>query len=676
MKEYAVMKKTTLLDRINGKIGHRGIKFFLYLVFFAIHTVISASVYLPSIEPNEFSAAALANMMLGGDWSAAMGKSSYFYGFLQAVLYIPAMAFTKDPFVQYRIMVVINGAVMSFIPVIAYSCSLMLGVKKPWQSVIMSICAGGWLSCMIHSKFIWNETAAIFIPFLAAYLLLKAETAEKKSTRRLYSALLGMTAGLSYCAHQRLFALILALSVTLILSRFVLKRKTAALGCYFFSLIVFFGAAFFGNYYVQQILWGISDPASLRNTAESFFASLPAALSNGGSKRFFISLLSQIYYYMCASWGLGALAFSILIIVIARLISAKIKRKKGGNGDNSDNESKPLFGGARTVFLFFTALLTVFMLFIGVCYRFGADNFSSSQSTILFGRYLDSVIPLTIMLIMTFIYTEELQKTQIYGGVVTMGVTYTLFFIIGRSSVLGAESASISPILCIYPVMFGESTSSLVTSTGLIAAVSCSLCIMALLLVIVSCSARRKNAIISSVVLMFTLYSVAFGSLYYLPLSRSESMDKSSEYIQLSAYIFNSSEAPALSAYRCTRSCVMTVQYLNQNVGMYTAETVSELKEDTFVIMPSDAQISFEGVQGRPVFELLGQTDNYRIYAYGERAKAYAQAQSGIGEEEEVSQSETADSASPESPSDVTDSTAADAAANVTAAASGFPNNN
>ncbi|MDE7280397.1 MAG: hypothetical protein K2N36_01480 [Ruminiclostridium sp.] len=660
------MKKNTLLDRINGKAGHRGIQFFLYLAFFAIHTVISASVYLPSIEPNEFSAAALANMMLGGDWSAAMGKSSYFYGFLQAVLYIPSMAFTKDPFVQYRIMVIINGAVMSLIPVIVYSCSIMLGVKKPWQSVIMSVCAGGWLSCMIHSKFIWNETVAIFIPFLAVYLLLKAETAEKKSTGRLYSALLGMTAGLSYCAHQRLFALILALSAALILSRFVLKRKTAALGCYFFSLIVFFGAAFFGNYYIQQILWGVSDPASLRNTAESFFASLPSALSNGGGKRFFISLLSQIYYYMCASWGLGALAFSILVIIIAQLITARIKRKKNENEKKSEEEPKPIFGGVRTVFLFFTALLTVFMLFIGVCYRFGAENFSSSQSAILFGRYLDSVIPLTIMLILTFIYTEELQKTQIYGGVITLGVTYTLFFIIGRGSVLGAESASISPILCIYPVMFGESTSSLVTSTGLIAAVSCSLCIMALLLVIVSCSARRKNAIISSVVLMFTLYSVVFGSLYYLPLSRGESVSKNEEYVQLSSYIFNSSEAPALSAYRCSRSCVMTVQYLNQNVSMYTAETVSELKEDTFVIMPSDAQISFEGVQGRPVFELLGETDNYRIYAYGERAKAYAQAQSGNNEEEEqeISQSEAADDPFPENGSEALTGTNADMIAN------------
>lgn len=616
------MENTALLNRIYGRVGNRGIKFFLYLVFFALHIIISAAVYLPSIEPNEFSAAALANMMLGGDWSYAMGKSSYFYGFLQAVLYIPAMSITKDPFIQYRLMVIINGAVLSLIPIMVYSCSFMLGVKKPWQAVTAAVCTGGWMSCMIHSKFIWNETLAIFIPFLALYLLLKADGADKKSAKKLYSVLLGMTAGLSYCAHQRLFALILALSVTLVLSRLALKRKSAALGYYFFSLTVFGGLALFGNYLIQQILWKVNDPASLRNTAESFFASLPDALSDGGAQRFFTALISQTYYFMCASWGLGALGLSVLVLVTVRLISSKMKRKK------HEEEIKPVFDGVRTVFMFFTALLTVFMLFISVCYRFGAENFLTSQSAILFGRYLDGVIPFTVMLILIFIYTEELFKNEIYGGVITMGVTYTLFFLIGRKAVLNAQSSSISPILCIYPTMFGESTSSLVTSTGLIAAVSCSLCIMAILLVIVSCSKKLKNAVISTVILLFTLYSLSFGAIYYIPLSRAESIDKNKEFEQISSYVFNSVEAPPLTAYRCGRSCVMTMQYLNQNIKVYTADNVSELKEDTFVIMPSDAQISFEG-QGRPVFELLGETEGYRVYAYGERAKAYVQAQSG-----------------------------------------------
>lgn len=649
------MEKTSLLDRLQKKIGHSGIKFFIYIIFFAVHIVISTYAYLPTMEPNEFSAAALANMMLGGDWTEAMGQSSYYYGFLQAVFYIPAMAVTKDPFVQYSIMVITNGAIMSFIPVMVYSSSLMLGVKRPWQAVTAAVCVGGWTSCMINSKFIWNETLAIFIPFFVLHILLKTDLAEKKSTKRLYSVLLGMTAGLSFCAHERLFAMIMAITVTLLISRFLLKRKTACLGYYFTALIIFLSLSVLSNYFVQEILWGVNDPTKLRNTAERFFANLPEMLSDGGVKRFFISLLSQIYYFMSASWGLGALGLSLFILVTVRIISAKVKRRK------HEQEPRPLFIGERSVFMFYTAFLTLFMLFISVCYRFGADNFYDSQSTVLFGRYLDGVIPFTVMLILVFIFTEELLKNEIYGGVIALGASYTMFFLTGRTVVLSAVSSSIIPILCIYPTMFGESTSSLVTSTGLIAAVSCSLCVMAVFLVIVSCSKKLKNAILSFVILLFTLYSASFGVLYYLPISRGESVDKYEEYIRLSEYVYNSVEAPPVTIYQCDRSCVMAMQYLNQNSRIYVAEDTEELKEDTFVLLPSDTQIRFEG-QGRPVFELLGETENFRIYAYGERAKAYVQAQSGNN----TLPAET----SPEITSDIADS---DVFETVTEAGAGNP---
>ena len=72
-------EKTTLLSRMYSRAGNKGIKLLLYLVFFAVHFFISMSSHLPSIDPNEFTAAALANMFLGGDWTAAMSRSDYYY---------------------------------------------------------------------------------------------------------------------------------------------------------------------------------------------------------------------------------------------------------------------------------------------------------------------------------------------------------------------------------------------------------------------------------------------------------------------------------------------------------------------------------------------------------------------------------------------------------------------
>lgn len=616
------MEKKGILSRIYGRVGHKGIMFLLYLAFFAVHTVISINVYLPSIDPNEFSSAALANMFLGGDWTAAMSKSDYYYGFLQSILYVPALLISRDPFVQYHIMVITNGIVMSFIPVITYSVTLKFGVQKPWQSLTAAICTGGWMTLAIHSKFIWNETAAVFLPFLALYIMLKADKAEKKASKRFFSVLLGLICGISFCAHQRLFAMILAVAVTVMLCRFLLKRKTVDLPMFFISLVLSLILAALSNYLVQMTLWCVTDPAKLQNTAENFFSNLPSALSEGGWKNLFSCLSSQLYYFVCSSWGLGALGISLLVSYIAYYISSH--KRKGVH-----TQAAPPFTGEITpILLFYTALLTVFMLFISVCYRFSAPNLTDSQSALLFGRYLDGVIPFTVLLVLIYVYTEELTLPRIFGGVISSAAVYVCFFMVSRATVLNAESAALSPMLGLYPVMFGESTSSIVTSTGLIAAVSASLCIMAVFIVIVSCAKKFKKAVISGVLIAMSCYSLFFGLFYYLPLSVEQSMTRNAEYVELSKYIFNSSEAPSVTAYRCGRNCVMMMQYLNQNITVKTADNPQSLNEDTYIILPSDVALRFEG-QGRVVFTQIGETENYKVYAYGERAKAYAQAQSG-----------------------------------------------
>lgn len=613
-------EKTTLLSRIYSRAGNRGIKSLLYLVFFAVHLLISLSSHLPSMDPNEFSAAAMANMFIGGNWSAAMSRSDYYYGFLQSIIYIPAMLITRDPFLQYRLMLITNGAVMSLIPVIVFSLCFKLGVKKPWQALFAACCSGGWMTCLVHSKFIWNETAAVFIPFVMLYLLIQSETADKKAKRSFFSFMLAFVCGLAYCAHQRLIAAIFAIVITAVLSRLVLKRKCLHFPVFFAALAVFMTAAVFGNYLVQSVLWGVDNPALLNNTAESFLLGIPDSLKNGGTGRFFTALISQCFYFICASWGLGALGISLLTVIIISLV-------KSGK-----DKSAPVFGGERTVFLFFTALITLFMLIVGSFYRFSAENFETSQSTLIFGRYLDGVIPFTVMLVFVFIYTEELGLTDILGGIIASGVVYPLFFFTGRQTALNAVSATIIPMLGLYPVMFGENSGTLVTSTGFTAAVSCSLCVMALLIVIVSCSKRLKKVNISVLIAIISVYSALYGVFGYLPLSNAESVSKNAEYVKISSYVYNTSEAPPLTAYSCSRGCVMMLQYLNQNIKVYPADTPADMREDSYVIVPADVQIRFDG-QSRVVFVQLAETENYKIYAYGERAKAYAQSQSGTEEE-------------------------------------------
>ena len=613
------MERAALLNRIQSRAGQKGVMLLLYMAFFALHMAVSQAAYLPSIEPDEFTAAALANMFTGVDWTAAMSRSDYFYGFLQSLLYVPVVFFTKDPFMQYRIMVLINSLVMSFVPVIAYSCSRMLGLEKLWQSLLAAICCGGWMTCMIHGSFIWNETAAMFLPWLVFWLLLRTDSAEKKGAKAVRSVLLAMVTALSYCAHQRLFALILAVALTVVLLRVIFGRKTVNMPVFFIALAVFFAAAVVANSLVQISLWEVNDPALLQNTAENFLARLPSLLENAGAERFFTSLFSQLFYFIGASWGLGALGASFTAGAIAASVSAVRKKEK-------------LTAQPRTILMTFTVLFTLFMLIISVCYRFGAENFETAQSTVLFGRYLDGTIPFTVLLVLVFVHTGELTLVRISGGIISAAIAYIGFFFTGRPAVLGADYTTVSPILGLYPVMFGESTEYLVTSTGLTAAISCTMCVMAVLLVIVSCAKKQKNTVAAVTVTAITLYSLCFGSLYYLPLSYAESVEKNRQYEAVSELLYNNADAPPVTVYRGSRGCVMMIQYLNQNITVYTADASEDIREDTYIVIPIDVQPPF-AEYGEVPFIPLGNTEAYCVFAYGERAGAYAHSQTG-GEEE------------------------------------------
>lgn len=140
---------------------------------------------------------------------------------------------------------------------------------------------------------------------------------------------------------------------------------------------------------------------------------------------------------------------------------------------------------------------------------------------------------------------------------------------------------------------------------------------------------------------IISLYSAFYGVFGYFPLSVEESKSKNEEYVKLSSCIYNTAEAPSVTAYSCGRGCVMMLQYLNQNIKVYPADQPSEIREDSYVIVPNDVMIRFDGQSG-VVFVQLAETDNYKVYAYGERAKAYARSQSGGEKSKETVQSNAA----------------------------------
>lgn len=602
--------KDALLKRISGRAGHKGVMLLLYLVFFAVHIAVSAMTRLPLFSQEEFSCVAVAKLLTGTDWTGAfVGGMSGYSSIISALLYVPAVFVSSQAEIQYGLILGINGALMSFIPVLAYSCCIMLGMEKRWQAAFCSACAGGFTAYMLYSKFSDGESMAMLLPWLALFLLLKADKTENRNKKMLLSFFLALTAAASLCADHRLIALILAVITAVLISRFVFGRKTVHLPIFFISLAGLTAAAVLCNCLVQQEIWGVSDPTLLNNTVERFISQIPLAFSKGAGA-VFACFSSQLYGFVCGSCGVGALGIALTVILAFRYFTSK-------------KEERKRLSSPRSVFLSFTAALSIFMLSVSVLSALEGDL--TAQSGFLSCRFMDGIMPFTLLFVLVFVFKGELALTEISGGIITAAMAYLLFFITGRGAVLDSSAGAAEEMYALIPIMFGEGLTGKITSTGLLSAVSCSLCLMAILLVIVSCAKKLKKPVVAAAVAIFTLYSLGFGIFFCLPQTVLEDVQSYESYERLSDNLFNNKDAPDVTVYRCAEDGVMTLQYLNQNITVSYADDPSRIQENTYIIVTIGTDF---GIDPKELL-LVRQVDNYRIYAYGERAQAYKQAQTG-----------------------------------------------
>ena len=602
------------LKRIYSRIGHKGIMALMYVLFLAVHVFLAAFTHLPSIDPNEFSVSAIATFFSGGDWSAAMSQNTYYYGFLQAAVYSPVMLFCDDPYLAYTLMVGINAVIMSFIPVFAYSIAYKIGAKKPWQAGFTALICGGYSTYFAHANFIWNEVLGIFFPWLIAWLLFCCfDRSEGKKPSFFRSVIFGAVTAVSCAAHFRLVAVVLAVVLTLIAARIFFKRKIVRLIPFFFSLVVFGGLVVFGSYAVQNAVWDPGD-AMLMNTPQNFFSTLPQKFSENGFGGFLVSLIGQIFYFFSTTWGFGALATVLFVLLI---VSFFTRRKKGLYQEYSNS---------MFVFGLFSSFTVIFMLFMGVFYKYGSDL--ARQDSLIFGRYLDSVSPFAVMLVLlvTFIYGTRL--VHILWAVGVQLVSTGIFAIVGLPLLTSADSTRMSPTLGIYPLLIGQNASAPLTFTSFLSCSSCALCVLAVMVVVSTCKEYKIRSVVTAFLsLGITVYSSVFVCATYIPLTYSESVSKNAVYEDISEHIYNHPEAPDVTVYRTPRNMAQMLQFINGKVEVSYAGEIDQIRDNTIVVFPKGEIIRFPTTDKKITFSKLAVEGDYEIYVYGERALAYIESQ-------------------------------------------------
>ncbi len=615
------------LRAIYEKYGNKAVYPFIFLFFFTIHFIGGLGMTYPATDPNELSVIATADYFIGRNWSGVMVSVDYYYGFLQGLLYAPIMLIIYSPELQYSAILVLNSFFISFVPVIAYYLAYRFRTGKIWKCLVIAFVAGGYCCYFAHTKSAWSETISIVIPWVLVWLVFRTNDSKSKYGRFFLSLLVGTVTGLSFAAHTRLIAVALALTFAFVLERIFFGKKMINFIGYFIALAASALLVIYVSKIIQKNLWCAENSLLLENTLASFVDDFPGHMENDGISRLVETFSSQLYYFAASTWGLGAISFCLFAAVLSACIKHKVKKES------------QTYEMEISTFGFFSVLSVMLTIIFSTLYRFGNTNHLIYQDSMMFGRFIDGVVPFALIFVLVMLFTHSISANKILGASAILGVIYVVFIGTAVPVILECDSTRIAPVLGLYPLRVGAANTELLNFDSLFLTMSMTFCIMGILLVIISCTKKNRSIIISGIMTLVTAYSLIYISVAYLPLCREESQRLNESVVKLSESVYNQAGAPAVTAFNISRHDALMLQFLNRNVTVKVTYDIESVPENSFLVVRNDEDVSALE-NSRTPFLLIADSSTLKMYAYGERASAYIRSQD-IGKEELEAEQET-----------------------------------
>ena len=484
------------LRDIYDKYGVKSVYPIIYLLFFLGNFLPNIGMTYPATDPNELCVISVSQFFTGKSWAGVMCSVDYYYGFLQGIIYTPIMLIFRSPEMQYTAIGAVNALIISFVPILSFSIGKRLGIEKLWKLLVISFVTGGYCCYFAHSKFAWTETVTIILPWLILRLILIMSEIKNKAKTHALSTLLGLLCALCLAAHIRLISVILTVIAVIVAERIFYNKKSVFLNSFVPVFLIGTAGVLAVTHLLITQLWCCNDPALLNNTLSNLFSSISGEIENS-SARFIQTIFGQLYYFITSTWGFGAVA----LCLFGALLSNVIKKKRSGE-TQTYSHGICIIG----VFSFFSAIFTMVS---STLYRFGTDGFYTYQDNVIFGRFLDGIIPFAFLFVMAILFTTSVKINKILGAAIITAIVYLVFFTITVPVILGCDSTRIAPILALYPLRVGADTELLDFNT-LLLTVSMVFCILSVFVVVISCTKKYRSAVIYVIICVLTVYSLLF----------------------------------------------------------------------------------------------------------------------------------------------------------------------
>ena len=607
------------LERFYSTFGDRGVMFILFAFSVVVHALLSLYMELPAVNPDEIGVASIGAFYAGKDWSGIMYPIGYYYGYVQAIFYLPLFLVFHSPYALYKAMLVMNGVLISFIPMIAYHLAAKIGVPKVWQKIVIALSCGFYITYIAHSKFIWNEAISSLLPWALIWCVYMAWDRKNPYSKFSFSMLTGFMCAICYGAHSRLIAVVIALSLTVLIARFLFKEKILNLPAFFLTMLVSFTTEYFLRHLIQQNVWR-GEPVG--NTVEGGIERISGLLEPEGFGQFIATLFGHLYTFCTSTLGLGTIAICIFVILCFSRLSEYYTNKKTARSEDNTQVYEPVkhkYSLRLMVFGIYGFLAVGGSLLLSVLYKFNSSQFGDIKDLIIFGRYTDNAAPLAVFLVLAFIYLYGSNIRLIIGGAAIYAYVCFGFFSVSYPMVMKGGSYRESPILGLLPWRIGEDITESFSEMSFMIMTSMVFTMFAAMIVCLSCTMRFKTQLTSVLVCGIFTYTTLFVSFNYLPMRAEENLTKTAPVKEICEYLYNDSASPQIVTYQTASRTAALVQFLNPKTEVRLIRKASNLPENGIIILDNGTEIPYNPSN----YDVICTTKDFTVLACGQYARDY-----------------------------------------------------
>lgn len=580
----------------------------LYVVTLALHILMTQVTTMFNLTPDEYAVTAVAAWFNGYDWSQTVSAGGY-YGYFQSLFYIPVFWFIDDPMLQYRVMILINGVLMSFAPVIVYYLSRKwFGVRK-LSSVFIAIICGMYPAYMLLTKYTWNETLCCLLPWVFALLMYHSMKSMKDTKaivkQQVFAVLGGLTLVAAYATHGRMIALLAAGVVLELVVLFSMKRRVFALSGFFGSIVVGFLADKAIKGYLQNALWlkEQSDKASvntIENTLGRIFDSDPEKLM-----RFPQTLVGHFFYFISSTYGFGAIAMVLIISGIVMYYVTRSRAKKGAGELTADGKTKTYITGSLAIFCWFAFLVMGAIFVVSVGFKATSTVFDTRADTTIFGRYIETFFPLAVFPALIMIYRNRFSVAHSFAALISAAGIFFLTEIITVPAVIGdgtTEKGVVSAmILGLAPLKIGEGLKDAITQTTFLKIITVVMALLLAVVIIRLIMVKKQGGMFNWVAIplgALLMYTSLYGFDGYT-IVQGKNASYGAQYVSEAMEMIDGCEYNDVLAFSMKSERYVKAQFLFPDMNIRLASTLKKLNS----------------LSKRPDFIIADREDNLQLWA-------------------------------------------------------------